>query len=251
MTTKKPAPLVGIIGFGRFGPVLARLLTPVHQVLVYDIADVGQRASAAGARAVSWQEITAAETFFVAVPIRHFKEAVAHLNETVRPGATVIDVCSVKVYPATVMREHFAPEITTIATHPLFGPDSCQEGFSGLKLMMAPVSPRNETFTYWEHYFKGLEIETLVMTPEEHDRLAANSQGITHFLGRVLEQFGIAPTAIDTEGFVDLQAVVEQTCHDTLELFQDLQNFNPYTMGMVDDLLAAVEQVKQKVQRRD
>ena len=251
MTTEKPAPLVGIIGFGRFGPVLARMLTPAHQVLVSDITDVGQRASAAGARAVSWKEIAAAQTFFVAVPIRHFKEAVARLNETVRPGTTVIDVCSVKVYPATVMREHFAPEITTIATHPLFGPDSCQEGFSGLKLMMAPVSPRNEVFTYWEHYFKRQEIETLVMTPEEHDRLAANSQGITHFLGRVLEQFGITPTAIDTEGFVDLQAVVEQTCHDTLELFQDLQNFNPYTMGMVDDLVAAVEQVKQKVQRRD
>ena len=251
MTPGKPAPLVGIIGFGRFGPVLARMLTPFHQVLVYDNADVSRLASDAGVRAVSWQEITTAETIVVAVPIRHFKEAVARLKTAVQPGATVIDVCSVKVYPATVMREHFAPEITTIATHPLFGPDSSREGFSGLKLMMAPVSPRNENFTYWEHYFKGLEIETMVMTPEEHDRLAATSQGITHFLGRVLEQFGITPTAIDTEGFVDLQAVVEQTCHDTLELFQDLQNFNPYTMGMVDDLLAAVEQVKQKIQRRD
>ena len=32
MTPGKPAPLVGIIGFGRFGPVLARMLTPAAVV---------------------------------------------------------------------------------------------------------------------------------------------------------------------------------------------------------------------------
>ena len=103
MTTGKTAPLVGIIGFGRFGPLLARLLTPAHQVLVYDLADVSESARAEGARAVSWEELAAAETFFVAVPIRRFKEVVARLSKVVRPGATVIDVCSVKVYPPTVI----------------------------------------------------------------------------------------------------------------------------------------------------
>ncbi|MEE9465725.1 MAG: prephenate dehydrogenase/arogenate dehydrogenase family protein [Candidatus Neomarinimicrobiota bacterium] len=251
MNKIRQSPKVGIIGFGRFGPVLVRMLTPAHEVVVYDIADVAERARSAGVRAAEWQEVTTADTVFLAVPIRRLKEVVARLQEGLRPGTTVIDVCSVKVYPATVMREHFGPEITSIATHPLFGPDSATEGFTSLKLMMAPVSARNEKFEYWNDYFQSLGLDTLLMTPEEHDRLAARSQGITHFIGRVLEEFGIAHSEIDTEGFRDLYEVMEQTRHDTMELFQDLENFNPYTMEMVGQLIAAVERVEQKIIRRD
>ena len=50
---------------------------------------------------------------------------------------------------------------------------------------------------------------------------------------------------------MDLQLVVEQTCHDSFELFHDLENFNPYTMNMVDDVIDAVNQVKQAILRRE
>lgn len=118
-------------------------------------------------------------------------------------------------------------------------------------MVMYPVSTRSERFSYWLNYFQSLGLRVLEMTPEEHDRLAARSQGITHFIGRVLTEFGIAPTPIDTEGCRDLQLVVEQTCHDSFELFHDLENYNPYTMEMVDAVLKAVEQVKQSILRRD
>ena len=251
MAARTDRPIVGVLGFGRFGPVLARLLGRGFEVLAYDTADFDDRARAAGARPVSWDELAAAPTIFVAVPIRRFKEAVTALVPRVRPGATVVDVCSVKVYPTTVMQEHFPPEITTIASHPLFGPDSCTEGFQGLNLMLHPVSPRSPVFDGWADYFREQGLRVLEMSPEEHDRLAARSQGITHLLGRVLQQFGIAETPIDTEGFRDLQLVVEQTCHDSFELFHDLENFNPYTLEMVDDLVGAVEHVRATIMRRD
>ena len=242
---------VGIIGFGRFGPVLARLLNPGYEVLAYDIADITERARAVGARPADWDEITAASTLFLAVPIRRFKEVVAALVPRVRPGTTVFDVCSVKVYPATVMKEYFPPEITTIGSHPLFGPDSTRQGFQGLPMVMHPVSPRSDRFDGWVRYFREQGLRVLEMTPEEHDRLAARSQGVTHFIGRVLTAFGIAATPIDTEGFRDLQLVVEQTCHDSFELFHDLENFNPYTVEMMDAVVAAVEEVKQSILRRE
>lgn len=241
---------VGIIGFGRFGPVLTRLLTPSYEVLACDITDITERAGTVGARPADWNEVAAAPTIFLAVPIRRFKEVVARLVPAVKPGTTIFDVCSVKVYPATVMREYFPPEITTIASHPLFGPDSSQQGFEDLPMVMHPVSQRTEVFDDWKRYFKKQGLNVLEMTPEEHDRLAARSQGITHFVGRVLTEFGIKSTPIDTEGFHDLQLVVEQTCHDSFELFHDLENFNPYTTEMVDTLVKTVEQVKQSILRR-
>ena len=241
---------VGIIGFGRFGPVLTRLLTPKYEVLACDITDITERAGAVGARPAEWEAVAAAPTIFLAVPIRSFKEVAARLAPEVKPGTTVFDVCSVKVYPTTVMKEHFPPEITTIASHPLFGPDSSQHGFKDLPMMIHPVSRRTEVFDDWIRYFEKQGLRVLEMTPEEHDRLAARSQGITHFIGRALTEFGIAATPIDTEGFRDLQLVVEQTCHDSFELFHDLENFNPYTTEMMDGIVRAVEQVKQSILRR-
>ncbi len=250
MATGEIKTTVGIIGFGRFGPVLARLLTPSCEVLAYDITDITERAEAVGARPAEWEAVAAALTIFLAVPIRSFKEVAARLAPDLKPGTTVFDVCSVKVYPATVMKEHFPPEITTIASHPLFGPDSSQHGFENLPMVMHPVSQRTEVFDNWVRYFKKHGLHVMEMTPEEHDRLAARSQGITHFIGRVLTEFGIAATPIDTEGFRDMQLVVEQTCHDSFELFHDLENYNPYTMDMIDSVVKAVEQVKQSIIRR-
>ena len=250
MATADLKPTVGIIGFGRFGPVLARLLTPGNEVLAYDNIDITKRAEAVGARSVSWDEVTAASTIFMAVPIRSLKSVAAKLATAVQPGSTVFDVCSVKVYPATVLKEFFSPEITTIASHPLFGPDSSKEGFKNLPMVMHPVSPQTAMFDNWLNYFQQQGLRVTVMEPEEHDRLAARSQGITHFIGRVLTEFGIEPTFIDTEGFRDLQLVVDQTCHDSLELFQDLEHYNPYTMQMIDDLTQAIEKTKQSILRR-
>ena len=251
MAVRQERETVGILGFGRFGPVLARLLSPGFRVLAHDPAEFEDRSKEVGAQPTGWDEVAAAGTVFIAVPIRQFKEVVRALVPQVQPGTTVIDVCSVKVYPATVMNEFFSPEITTIASHPLFGPDSCTEGFQGLNLMMHPVSPRSRAYDSWARYFRDQGLRVLEMSPEEHDRLAARSQGITHLVGRVLEEFGIAETPIDTEGFRDLQLVVEQTCHDSFELFHDLENFNPYTFDMVDGVVRALETVKAAIQRRD
>ena len=251
MATPDLKSTVGIIGFGRFGPVLARLLTPGFEVLAYDIVDITERAKSVGARAVEWNEIAAASTIFMAVPIRNLKSVAAKLAPAVQPGSTVFDVCSVKVYPATILKEFFSPEVSTIASHPLFGPDSSKKGFANLPMVMHPVSPRTAMFDNWLDYFQQQGLSVSIITPEEHDHLAARSQGITHFIGRVLTEFGIESTLIDTEGFRDLHLVVDQTCHDSFELFQDLEHFNPYTMQMIDDLTQAIEKTKQSILRRE
>jgi len=60
-------------------------------------------------------------------------------------------------------------------------------------------------------------------------------------LGRMLKEFGIKKTSIDTQGFRDLLDLVEQTCNDTWELYTDLQLFNPYTEDMINNLKNSVE----------
>ena len=242
---------VSIIGYGRFGPVLAGLLKDDHTIHAFDIADISQLAAETGAAPCTWAEAVQADTIFLAVPIRELKRVVAKLAKDIKPGQTVIDVCSVKVYPATVLKEHLPEGVHIIASHPLFGPDSVTEGFNDLPIMIHPVTKPGPAYQYWHNYFSRLGLRVIEMSPEEHDRVAARSQGITHFIGRVLTEYGIAPTNIDTEGCRDLLAVVEQTCHDSLQLFHDLENYNPYTMEMVGQLIKAIESIKAGIIRRD
>jgi hypothetical protein len=70
------------------------------------------------------------------------------------------------------------------------------------------------------------------MSAEEHDQLAAKSQGLTHFIGRLLEKVNFEPTSIDSLGTKKLLEVKDQTVNDTWELFIGLQTYNPYTKDM-------------------
>ena len=70
------------------------------------------------------------------------------------------------------------------------------------------------------------------MSAEEHDRVAAESQGLTHFIGRVLGEFGFMPTNIDTFGAKMLHQINEQVNNDSWQLFEDLQTLNPFTIEM-------------------
>jgi prephenate dehydratase len=59
----------------------------------------------------------------------------------------------------------------------------------------------------------------------------------------VLEELDLERTPIDTQGFTILRSLIEQTCNDSLELFQDLQRWNPYTQEMRLRLETALDRV--------
>lgn len=222
---------VGILGYGRFGQVLKNLLSSDFAMTVYDPNYKNSDALAT---------VLAAKTIFVAVPIRQFEETIKNIASQLQPGTTVIDVCSVKIYPVQIMQKYLPENIGIIATHPLFGPDSIQETRE-LKIMMHPTRDIHHCFNDWKNTFKKKNLTILEMTPDEHDRFAAQSQGITHFIGRSLEAAKIISTPIDTLGFQKLLSLKQQTCQDTFELFTDLLHFNPYSHQTLSHFLHATE----------
>ncbi len=118
-------------------------------------------------------------------------------------------------------------------THPMFGPDSVAVGgLAGQTIVLDRYRMPGPAFERWKDYFASRGLNVVVMTADEHDRLAAESQGVTHFVGRTLERFGFAPTPIDTLGTRMLHEITAQVTHDTEQLFVDLQTRNPYTSAM-------------------
>ena len=228
---------VGIIGFGRFGKVLANILQKGFSVNAYDPK---HHASFSGVDFVNLDSLVKEKTIFVAVPIRHFESVITEIAPKLGEGTTIIDVCSVKLHPVKVMEEHLPDSVGIIATHPMFGPDSFISN-NRLKMMMNNTRNTHNQFKFWKGFFTDQGIQVMEMSADNHDQMAAQTQGVTHFLGRMLKEYGIRKTAIDTQGFTDLLDLVDQTCNDTWELYTDLQRYNPYTEAMIKKLKRATE----------
>ena len=226
---------IGIIGFGRFGKVLANILQKGFAIKAYDRKSIGEFP---GVEFTDLQSLLKEKVIFVAVPIRHFESLVKEISPHLSEGTTIIDVCSVKTHPTKIMENNLSENIGIIATHPMFGPDSFISN-NRLKMMMNNTRDAHDQFNFWRQFFKDQGIDVMEMSPDQHDRMAAKTQGVTHFLGRMLKEYGIRKTTIDTQGFRDLLDLVDQTCNDTWELYTDLQLYNPYTDDMIDKLKQA------------
>ncbi|MBC8256673.1 MAG: prephenate dehydrogenase/arogenate dehydrogenase family protein [Candidatus Marinimicrobia bacterium] len=224
---------VGIIGYGRFGQVLAELLQKQYEVKVYDpeIEAVDLTCPL--------EEVLKSVIVFVSVPIRSFESVIQGISQYKLYNTTIIDVCSVKVYPVEIMEKYLPEHVGIIASHPHFGPDSYSP-YRELKTTLYPVRDNYKRIKEIKAFFESNSIRTVELSPEEHDKMAASSQGVTHFIGRVLNEAGVVSTQINTLGFTDLLGVIEQTCNDSWDLFRDLQKYNPYTNEMIDELVKTI-----------
>jgi prephenate dehydrogenase len=234
---------IGLIGLGRFGKVLANILRKGFEVRAYDPVS---HTLPSGVELTDLPEVLRETNIFIAVPIRAFESVIKDISSALSDETTILDVCSVKKYPVAVMEKYLPASAGIIATHPLFGPDSFTSS-THLKMMMNPTRDLHNQFNFWQNFFSSQGIEILVMSPDQHDQQAARTQGVTHFLGRVLKEYGIRRTALDTQGFRDLLDLVNQTCNDSWELYTDLQGFNPYTKAIIQELKQSVELMSEKL----
>jgi len=232
-----PAASVAVIGFGRFGRLWASMLRDDMDVVVHDVSDdLREAALAEGFTFVPLRDALSADAVFYCVPISAFEATLAEhapLFASLGGSRTLIDVLSVKVHARAVFDRLLPAGYHAMLTHPLFGPDSVAVGgLAGQTIVLDRYRTPEPAFDAWHEYFAGKGLNVVVMTADEHDRLAAESQGVTHFVGRTLERFGFAPTPIDTLGTRMLHEITAQVTHDTEQLFVDLQTRNPYTSAM-------------------
>jgi prephenate dehydrogenase len=241
-----PVMRVGVYGLGRFGSYWAQVLARHAAVRAWS-RDPSHPAPS-GAALAPEDEVLAQPALFFCVAISAFEEVLVRTAPRIPAGTLVMDTCSVKCHPAALMARLLAPGVSSLATHPMFGPDSGSESLAGLPMVLCPVRVAADELERWRGFFASLGLSVAVMTPDEHDRQAAFTQGVTHYLGRVLKDLGAAPSAIGTVGYRRLLEIVEQTCNDPWQLFLDLQRFNPHTREMrerlgrsLDAVMAAID----------
>ncbi|MFC2068764.1 prephenate dehydrogenase/arogenate dehydrogenase family protein [Chloroflexota bacterium] len=233
---------VGIIGFGRFGRFIARILKSKFKD-VHIVVFSRKRKKfglSGGIEFVSLDEVCNSDVVVPCVPVSSFAEVIKMISSKVRAGALLLDVCSVKVYPVAVMKKYIPANVWILATHPVFGPDSTKGGMKGLKIVLHRVRIPKVKFDKVKHSCWDIGLEVIEMSPEEHDKLAAYSLAYTHLIGRVGEKINIGNTSIDTKGFAQLLKVQGYVINDAFSLFKDMHNYNPYTRVMRQQVCQAL-----------
>ena len=244
---------VSIVGFGRFGQTLYRLIKDdFEEIIVYRRSGISRREFglnkntkvAARIEEVFQARFDDLHTIFYCTPISTFDKVIKQHKRFWRKGQVIIEVLSVKKWPYEVLSKHLrGKKVQAILSHPMFGPDSSRSGFKGLVWVMDRFRAEEKVYEFWKGYIKSKGLKVVELSAKEHDYLAAFSQGVAHFIGRLLAEFGLAPTPIDTMGAKKLREVMEQTVNDSWQLFLDLQRFNPYTKKMRVKLGEAYDRV--------
>jgi prephenate dehydrogenase len=220
---------IAVYGMGRFGSFWASLLSKKFDVAGYSRSG---RNFPDNITRISEEQLGEYDTVFLCCAINSVEEVLVRIAPLLKSDAVVIDTCSVKVAPASLMEKYLPRGCGVIATHPMFGPDSGRNGVAGLPIVFCPIRDVGSCFEVWLNIFSDLKLDIHEMTPDEHDSEAAFTQGITHFIGRVLKELELKSSPIATLGYQKLQEIVQQTCNDPLQLFLDLQKYNPHTEEM-------------------
>jgi len=240
---------VGLIGFGRLGRLLVRHFARDARIFVYDVKADERKVRALGATPATLAQACGQDVVVLCVPMAAFEGLTKRIKALVRPDALIVDVCSVKEHPVRAMKRHLPKTVGLLATHPNFGPDSAADSLKGRKIVLCRVRMKEAAYRRAKNFLRKKGLETVEMTPREHDRRMASSLVLTHFIGRGLIAYGAKTTGVDTEGYKRLLRILETVQNDSWQLFEDMNRFNSFAAPMRRRFLAAMNATDRRVRR--
>lgn len=213
---------VGIIGYGSFGQF-------IHELIRHYYPDAAVHCFDSARMSLGTLEAAAlSDVVFLAVPIAAYEHALFELAPHLGPTSLLIDVATVKVHTTSLLHRHGG--IRYVATHPMFGPYSyIKKGkqLKGLRLVLAEHTLNDDELLRMLSTLERLGLSVLHMSPDEHDKMLAETLFLTHYVGQVVTKGGFRRTDIDTLSFGFLMDAVESVQNDK-QLFQDVFRYNPY-----------------------
>lgn len=234
-----------VIGAGAMGQWLAGFIKQnLGEVVVADAsATQAERvAKELGIISKPIPEATAeAECVLVAVPISKIPEVIKSLAGQVQRGALLADITSVKSDVVEVMQTIEA-KVELVSLHPLFGPGAAS--VKGKDFVVVPVKP-GRRYAALKHRLIDLGARVTEMEAEEHDRLMAIIQCMTHFvllayLDALKSMKGLKKAEnFRTPMFATLLDLAKSVLAGNPELYGELQVRNRYARVVRSSLLEA------------
>ena len=162
----KKAGIIG--GTGRMG----RLFANVFEKAGYEVLISGRKTAVTAADIAAQCDIV-----IVSVPIRETVKVIEAIAPLLQPGQLLCDFTSLKVKPVRAM---FRSKADVIGLHPMFGPTV--KSISHQTIIVCPARADEARVATLVAIFEAQGAICTIATPEEHDRIVAVVQGLTHFV---------------------------------------------------------------------
>lgn len=200
---------------------------PTHSVTRFvrgDISDPGAEVA---------DVVRTADAVLLSVPEPVALVAVGRLVGMLRPGTLIVDTLSVKstVVPTLHAATTIAGDVEALSLNPMFAPAL---GFAGHPVASVTVRDGRRGRALHD-LIEGWGARVVTVTADQHDRLAAAAQALTH---AAVLTFGIALTELDVD-IADLDriappphtallALLARIASGAREVYWDVQAANPY-----------------------
>lgn len=189
----------------------------------------------------------------VAVPIAATLDVIRRVGPHLSGDALLMDLTSLKGEPVRAMIEATKAEV--VGCHPLFGPDC--PSLAGQNVILCPG--RGER---WLNRMDGIFAKggarVTVTTPEEHDRMMALTQGLTHLdtilMGLTLRDSGLEPPKLDafsTPIFRAKLAFTEKVFGRRAEMYAGILTGNPEMLQIIERHEKNLARLKKLLQNGD
>lgn len=122
-----------------------------------------------------------ADITIITVPIEKTISVIEEVAPIIKDHSLIIDFTSVKKEVCEALKKFTNPKAEIISIHPMFGPKI--PSISGQVFIVLPIRYKKEgwiNFIY--NFLTKYKAKFVEATPEEHDRVMAVIQGLTHFV---------------------------------------------------------------------
>ncbi|MDG6257260.1 MAG: prephenate dehydrogenase/arogenate dehydrogenase family protein [Methanomicrobiaceae archaeon] len=236
---------IGIIGgYGAMGSLFAGVFARAG----HDVLRSGRRT------ALTASDLAAqCDCVMVSVPIRETVAVIEEVAPDLHEEQVLCDLTSLKAEPVAAMLRSPAQ---VIGMHPLFGPQV--SSLTNQTIILAPARCREQTLAVFSEMFSREGAHVTLSTPEEHDRMMAVVQALTHFATLALAGT-MRRTGVDLDRVLSFTspvyrielALIGRILGQDADLYGPILMDNPHVPAMLDALDAVVSDLRGMVESGD
>ncbi len=115
------------------------------------------------------------------VPIAYMEQTIIAVAPHLKKWSVAADICSIKWFPSELLQQHSWDGVLVIPTHPMFAP--CLQSISGQIFVLTPEESvlADSRYIFLKSFLESAWSQVIESTPDEHDKMMAVVQWLTHF----------------------------------------------------------------------
>lgn len=201
--------------------------------------------------------VSGAQLVILCTPIGHMESLMTQMAPALAAATYVTDVASTKVEVVRMAERLLPGSVRFVGSHPMAGSEKTGVEFARADLfqlatcIVTPTAQTKPATVRWmRKLWETLGCNTVVTTPEKHDRLLARVSHLPHAVAAALVGLAIRESAIDLAGpgFADTTRIASGNA----EMWTDIFRTNRAAMlESIDQLIAEMTAFRQNLDRDD